>query len=136
MSRLPSSMMSGRRSTHQPTQSKIIDTNSIRNMRTIYWSCRWLDGIVGQSTRTLWGVDRLLPGGQPAEPQMHWALRIGSYLYELIMDENLNIQWRYVDETRAQAWKSAVPDRIVGETSATDTELVSLGKFQRLAISA
>jgi hypothetical protein len=60
---------------------------------------------------------------------MHWALKIGPYLYELQTDENLEITWRYVDETRWESWKSATPDRLVGETTATDAELANMCKL-------
>ncbi|KAJ5339467.1 hypothetical protein N7452_006195 [Penicillium brevicompactum] len=138
MSRLPSSMMGGRRSRQQPTQPEIIETNPMRDVRTIYWSCRWLDGWVGAYVQTNWKLNDTLGLsniGNPAEPQMHWALRIGSYLYELLTDENMNIRWRYVDEARFESWTSAIPDRAVGETSATDTELAFMGKLTDYLLS-
>lgn len=132
MSRLPASSGGGRRSRKQPEQATIIETNSARYERPIYWRCRWLDGWAGVYPQYNHFVTRsigIANYGAPEELQMHWALRIGPYLYELQVDDNMEITWRYVDETRSETWKSALPDRLVGETSATDTELASMGRF-------
>lgn len=77
------------------------------------------------------GVERYVV---PRQPQMHWALRVGPCLYELITVDNMRIEWRYVDETRAESWASQIPEKIVGETSATDTELANMGKFPMVTL--
>lgn len=132
MLHLPSSSGGGRRSRQQPEQAQIIETNSDRCERPIIWRCRWLDGWAGlyaQSNHILNRGIGVAKYGAPEEIQMHWALKIGPYLYELQTDENLEVTWRYVDETRWESWKSATPDRLVGETTATDAKLASMCKL-------
>ncbi|KAJ6080563.1 hypothetical protein N7467_010316 [Penicillium canescens] len=128
------SLMSG--SSRHPTQPEIIETNPMRHMRHIFWCRRWLNGILGNFTKTFCGVNKKLPGNQPPEAQMHWALRIGPYIHELLTDKNANIQWHYVDDRQGQGWSPSMGDVDLGQTSATDTELAALGKFQRLSIIA
>lgn len=130
MSHLPSSLAGGRRGRNQPKQAAIIETNAARYERPIVWRCRWLDGWLGMYAQTNFMLNDgvgLAKYAAPSELQMHWALRIGPYLYELITDESMGISWRYVDETRWESWRSATPDRVVGETCATDTELAQMG---------
>lgn len=130
MSHLPSSLAGGRRGRNQPKQAAIIETNAARYERPIVWKCRWLDGWLGMYAQTNFMLNDgvgLAKYAAPSELQMHWALRVGPYLYELITDESMGISWRYVDETRWESWRSATPDRVVGETCATDTELAQMG---------
>ncbi|KAL4791927.1 hypothetical protein BDV19DRAFT_392701 [Aspergillus venezuelensis] len=85
MSHIPSSLAGGRRARYQLIQPEPIETNAARLEQPTIWACRWLDGWMGVL---------------PDQLQMHRALRIEPYLYELQTDPSMKITWHYVDETR------------------------------------
>lgn len=96
----------------------LVETNSERAKRPVYWVARGLQNVLG------------LPwwSSYPEEANLHWGLRVGPYLWELAADKKNGGKIIKNCLPIAEWWEPSLGPELVGCVTMTDTYIDYCGQ--------